>query len=304
MLQNSKYKLWIASKFTEWKIVLYVLTSIIVSLAVLVLMFISVFNPMLEWIIVMQVMYQIIGGAYLYKSFKSGERTSEDKTTEMLEASEKLAIAGQLAAGIAHEIRNPLTSLKGFLQLIRSGYQGKQEHYDIMASELDRIEMIVSELLVLSKPHHGVALQKKDLLALLRQVVVLLESQAIMNNVQLITQFQVDSLAIECNENQIKQVFINIIKNAIEAMPSGGSIVIEATKQFEWIHIRIIDQGLGIPAETLSKLGEPFYSTKEEGTGLGLMVSFKIIRNHGGSIKVQSKLGEGTTFDIQLPVIG
>lgn len=103
MLQNSKYKLWIASKFTEWKIVLYVLTSIIVSLAVLVLMFISVFNPMLEWIIVMQVMYQIIGGAYLYKSFKSGERTSEDKTTEMLEASEKLAIAGQLAAGIARD---------------------------------------------------------------------------------------------------------------------------------------------------------------------------------------------------------
>jgi two-component system sporulation sensor kinase A len=223
------------------------------------------------------------------------------KTQELLKSSEKLNIAGQLAAGIAHEIRNPLTSLKGFLKLIQSGSGGKKEHFDIMHDEMDRIEMIVSELLVLAKPDQGTAFREIDLTILLKQVVTLLESQAIMSNVQIEAVYQAEPLKVIGDENQLKQVYINIIKNGIEAMLDGGVISIEAYQQNSQTKVRIIDQGDGIPAESIPRLGEPFYTTKQNGNGLGLMVSYKIIEHHGGQIHIQSEQGKGTTFEINIP---
>jgi signal transduction histidine kinase len=228
---------------------------------------------------------------------------SEKKSYELLQASEKLAIAGQMAAGIAHEIRNPLTALKGFLKLMRNGSEGKKEYFDIMDSELDRIELILSELLLLSKPQQNMALQRKELLNLLHQVVVLLETQASLNNVQLMTRSLSDQLYINASENHMKQVFINIIKNAIEAMPSGGEITVEVEQTDSQVIVSITDQGFGIPEEHLTKIGEPFYSTKQTGTGLGLAITQKIIESHGGTIKISSRLGEGTTFVVMLPLL-
>ena len=226
--------------------------------------------------------------------------TDLKKAEELLRKSDRLSMAGQLAAGIAHEIRNPLTVLKGFVQLLQSNID--PEYYRIMLSELDRINLIASELLMLAKPQLT-HLQNEDLRILLRDGIVLLNPQAILNHVQIVTEFDSDIPFVTCEANQLKQVFINLLQNAIDAMPRGGDLVIQVKRQDpDHILIRFRDQGEGIPEERLSRLGEPFYTTKEKGTGLGLMVSFKIIKNHGGSIQVQSQVGQGTTVDVVLPV--
>ncbi len=222
------------------------------------------------------------------------------KNEELLINSEKLYVAGQLAAGIAHEIRNPLTSLKGFLQLIASGRKNNGTYYDIMNSELDRIEDIVSELLMLSKPQ-VYDLSYQDLRVMMRDTVTLLETQAILHNIAIEAEYGTDPLWIYGVENQIKQVFINVIKNAIEAMIDGGSIRIKLSRDHDHIHVRIRDEGPGFAEDQLAKIGQPFYTTKEKGTGLGLMVSYKIVDNHQGQINVDSEVGKGTTFEITFP---
>ncbi|MGO4694275.1 ATP-binding protein [Paenibacillus sp. 2TAB26] len=223
------------------------------------------------------------------------------KNEELLINSEKLYVAGQLAAGIAHEIRNPLTSLKGFMQLLSSGRGNINHFYDIMKTELIRIESIVSELLMLSKPQ-VYEFVHKDCRQLMADTVNLLETQAILHNV--IIEFHSDyrPLWVYGVENQLKQAFINVLKNAIEAMHNGGIVMINMSLDPDrGVMIRIKDEGSGMPAEQLSKIGQPFYTTKDKGTGLGLMVTFKIINNHQGQITAESKLGVGTTFIIQLP---
>lgn len=223
------------------------------------------------------------------------------KNEELLINSEKLYVAGQLAAGIAHEIRNPLTSLKGFLQLIASGRGNTSNFYDIMKSELIRIESIVSELLMLSKPQ-VYEFVHKDSRQIMADTVNLLETQAILHNVMIEFHSDYRPLWVLGVENQLKQVFINVLKNAIEAMHNGGVVTITMSLEEESaVLIRIKDEGSGIPDEQLAKIGQPFYTTKDKGTGLGLMVTYKIIDNHQGRISAESKLGVGTTFVIQLP---
>jgi two-component system, sporulation sensor kinase A len=222
------------------------------------------------------------------------------KNEELLINSEKLYVAGQLAAGIAHEIRNPLTSLKGFLQLIASGRKNNSTYYDIMNAELDRIEDIVSELLMLSKPQ-VYELTYQDMRVMMRDTVTLLETQAILHNIAIEAEYGTDPLWIYGVENQVKQVFINVIKNAIEAMIDGGAISIKLSRESDGVYVRIRDEGPGIGEDQLAKIGQPFYTTKEKGTGLGLMVSYKIVDNHQGKIVVNSELGKGTLFEIMLP---
>ncbi|MDR4886684.1 PAS domain S-box protein [Fredinandcohnia sp. QZ13] len=224
------------------------------------------------------------------------------KAEELMIKSEKLSIAGQLAAGIAHEIRNPLTAIKGFLQLFNDEFQGKQNYFDIIFSELNRIELILSELLLLAKPSE-IKFKNKDIRIILRDVVTLLETQAILQNIQINIDFVNEDSIITCDENQIKQVFINLIKNSIDAMENGGTIIIRTRVTNDSIYILFIDEGCGIPKSILDRIGEPFYTTKEKGTGLGLMVSYNIIENHNGEITVDSKENEGTTFKIKLPRI-
>ena len=222
------------------------------------------------------------------------------KNEELLINSEKLYVAGQLAAGIAHEIRNPLTALKGFLQLLASGKAYKAAYFEIMHSELDRISDIVSELLMLSKPQ-VYDLTHLDVRNAIRETMTLLESQAILHNITIETKAGPEPLWVYGVSTQIKQVFINIIKNAIEAMKDGGIIRIDLSREGDYVLVRITDQGPGISEEQIAKIGQPFYTTKEKGTGLGLMVSYKIVDNHQGNIQVHSKPGEGATFEIRFP---
>ncbi|SFL15031.1 transcriptional regulator, LytTR family [Paenibacillus sp. 1_12] len=233
-----------------------------------------------------------------------GKDISERKRAEeMLIRSEKLSIVGQLAAGVAHEIRNPLTSLKGFVQLMQSKISGYESYFEIMQDELERINFIVSEFLVIAKPQ-SVAYQPKDLRVILQNTIVLVGSQAALHNVNLSTEASANLSLINCDENQIKQVFINILNNSIESMSEGGHILIDLQmKETDQIMIRFTDQGCGIPEERIPRLGEPFYTTKERGTGLGLMVTFKIIENHGGKLRITSEIGVGTTVEITMPAI-
>ncbi|MFD1739784.1 PAS domain S-box protein [Bacillus salitolerans] len=227
--------------------------------------------------------------------------TEKKRAEELMVHSEKLSIAGQLAASIAHEIRNPMTSIKGFMQLIESGVY-KKEYFSIISSEFERIESILSELLLLAKPQ-VLKLKRENVYVILDQVISLLIAQANMNNIEIITTYEADEMLISCEGNQLKQVFINVVKNAIEAMPNGGQLRIETKREAENLHIYFIDQGCGIPEHILSRLGEPFYTTKEKGTGLGFMISKNIIEeNHQGSLNVYSKENVGTTIEIMIPV--
>jgi two-component system, sporulation sensor kinase E len=244
----------------------------------------------------------IVVNGYLNGVYMIGKDIRERKRAEeMLIRSEKLSIVGQLAAGVAHEIRNPLTSLKGFVQLLQSKVSGYEFYFNIMMDELERINLIVSEFLVMSKPQ-SVHYQSEKAAKIVEHTMILLSSQASIHNVELVMEAD-DSLPnIHCNEDQIKQVFINILNNAIDSMPDGGQIRIGLHQTDPgYLLIRFIDQGYGIPEDRLPRLGEPFYTTKEKGTGLGLMVTFKIIESHGGRIRIDSKLDEGTTVEIFLP---
>ncbi|WP_423802063.1 ATP-binding protein [Neobacillus sp. SAB-20_R2A] len=226
-----------------------------------------------------------------------------EEREERLRRTEKLSVVGELSASVAHEIRNPLTSLKGFVQLLKVEDERHQFYYQIMLDELDRINHIVGELLLLAKPQ-AVKFTKADVKKLLKDVISLLSSEASYHNVQIESRYPNDDMTIECEPNQLKQLFINIIKNAIEASGNGGMVTISLKKmEPETISIVIEDNGCGISGERLAKIGEPFYSSKEKGTGLGLTVSFKIVQSHHGTIHFESKENQGTSVHIVLPIL-
>lgn len=217
-----------------------------------------------------------------------------------LKNSEKLSLAGQMAAGIAHEIRNPLTVLSGFLQLMKTDEKNKK-NLNVMMSEIERINQIVTEFLVLSKPT-SMHYEYHELKELLEEVLTLFQQQMEEMGIQTFLETEGHIPKVYCERNQLKQVLINLLKNAIEAMENGGIITISLIRYGkDRVRIHIRDEGDGISNEDLAKLGDPFFTTKEEGTGLGLMVSRKIIDQHGGSLNFFSHKGVGTTVRIELP---
>ena len=226
--------------------------------------------------------------------------TEKRKAEELLLKSEKLSVVGELAAGVAHEIRNPLTAIRGFIQLFQQGIT-KPEFFHVVFNEFDRVEDIIKEFLSLAKPQE-IRLRETDIQAVLKDVEILIESESHLQNVQIAQEFEPDIPLIMCDGNQIKQVFINLIKNSIEALPNGGFVKIEGEKEGDHVVIRVRDNGMGISEERLQRLGEPFFSNKEKGTGLGLMLCFRIIRQHHGTIHFKSKENEGTTVEIRLPI--
>jgi two-component system sporulation sensor kinase A len=227
--------------------------------------------------------------------------TERKKTEEMVLKSEKLSIIGQLAAGIAHEIRNPLTSLKGFTKLLKT--QENQKHFiQIMTDELEKIEQIVNEFMSMAKPHKS-NFKKTKLPTLVENVVRFMEPQALLCAVQIQCEMDYKLKNVICDQIKIKQVLMNVLKNAIESMPYGGVVQIEVINlQDEQAVIRIKDQGSGISEDQLLKIGEPFFTMKEHGTGLGLMICHSIMEEHKGKMTIKSQLDQGTTVEIMLPI--
>lgn len=228
--------------------------------------------------------------------------TERKKAEELLLRSEKLSVIGQLAAGVAHEIRNPLTSLKGFTQILKKELDPQKYYYiDTMLSELDRISSIVNDFMGLSKPQH-VTFRYHDAREMLAAILSVLETEAALYNISFQWDFPEHAPQVFCDENRIKQVFLNVIKNAMEAMPDGGIIRIVANIKDNRLLIRVIDEGCGIPEEIIAKVKEPFFTTKHDGTGLGLMICQRILEDHQGALHIASKPGVGTTIDISLPI--
>ncbi|OAT80146.1 hypothetical protein A6P54_15655 [Bacillus sp. MKU004] len=226
---------------------------------------------------------------------------SEKKRNEdLLKKSEQLAMIGQLAAGVAHEIRNPLTTIKGFLQLMKESAED-DFHLQVIQGELDRIEIITNEFLALAKPR-AVHFSMTSLTTLLTSSVEFIKMECLKQGVDV--RFSVEEAEIYCDSHQIKQVVLNVMKNALEAMPEGGLLSVQLEKENGCAKISIQDNGAGIPPERMKHLGEPFYSTKEKGTGLGLMICQKIIKEHNGSFSIQSNVNDGTTVTILLPIAG
>ncbi|WP_166244137.1 ATP-binding protein [Paenibacillus turpanensis] len=220
---------------------------------------------------------------------------------ELLEQSEKLTMVGVLAAGIAHEIRNPLTSLRGFVQLTQGNHP---EYSRIMLSEIDRINQIVGEMLVLAKPSSP-TFEPQRIDRVMWHVMALMRAQALLKNVELNIFYDrgAEAKVIHCEENRIKQVFINIIKNGIEAMPQGGLIEVKASVEGGYAVIQVLDEGTGMTKEQLEQVGKPFFSGKEKGTGLGIMVCQRILDEHSGFLRFEpNPSGKGTAAIVGIPL--
>ena len=227
-----------------------------------------------------------------------------EKTHDMLVRHEKLAAIGEVSARIAHEIRNPLATIGGFAKSIQKKYDDRERtirNANIIAEEVVRLEGILTNILDFSKP----STPKKVLLnvnTLVKESLVFIENQVITNNVVVSLDLADRELEAELDASQIRQVLINVLKNAINAMPEGGSLGITTGSSGSEVLIEVIDTGKGIPEQYLDNIFEPFFTTHGNGTGLGLSISHRIVQNHQGRLEISSKEGEGTTVRIMLPV--
>ncbi|PLR95109.1 ATP-binding protein [Bacillus sp. T33-2] len=221
-----------------------------------------------------------------------------------LQRAEKLNVISQLAASVAHEVRNPMTTVRGFLQLMTSDTKLNSSHRDyihIALNELDHAQSIINDYLSLAKPQNE-ELTCVDISTEVRKTVELMTSYSNIQNIKIKTAIA-DSLYIKGNQDEIKQVLVNIIKNGIEAMDTGGLLCVNVFEKEGLVNIDIIDSGKGMTKNQLKNLGTPFYTTKEKGTGVGLTISYQLVQSMKGKIIVESELGKGTMFTISFPSI-
>ena len=242
-------------------------------------------------------------GEVIATSVISRDITYQKESEQLLLQSEKLKLAGEIAAGVAHEIRNPMTVISGFVQIMQQDPKHPYPEYiQLIHSELERINMIISEFLVLAKPQAPV-IKNFSLRKLVESSILLFSSAFNLKGIVFKDEWggEMDYI-LSGEENSLKQVFINLLKNAVEAIDSGGIITLSVTSgNTGTVCITITDNGIGMFPETLNRIFEPFYTTKENGTGLGLLISQKIVQDHGGSLKLESSPDRGTAAEIMLP---
>lgn len=226
-------------------------------------------------------------------------RTIRDKVNQ----AEKVEIVSHLAASISHEIRNPLTVSRGFLQLLNDvnlSTKNRREYIQLAVKEIDRAIQIITDYLSFAKP----SLEKDETLNISNELKSLLEvltPYANMRSIQFNYSFT-PNYTVNGEKQKFKQSMLNIIKNSIEAMPEGGFIHINTFVEAKDYYITIEDNGIGMTKKQIERLGEPYFSTKEKGTGLGMMVVYSTIKAMNGKIKVKSEIGKGTKFTIRFPV--
>ena len=267
--------------------------------------------------------------AELYQRLQDTVREVEDayqelaRTQKELVLSERLAVIGEMSARMAHEIRNPMTTIGGFARSIlrKSDPERVEMAARIIVQEVERLEKLLAETLSFTRPNRP-HFASTDLHHILRDVRTLLDEEMREKNIVFEEQFCPDLPHLNLESAQIKQVFINILQNALQAMPSGGNLTVttrcltkvrppsrERTEtadvpdaNAEWVEIEVRDTGEGIPAEHIDQLFSPFFTTKTYGTGLGLAISRKIVDDHKGHLTIQSQPGQATTVYIQLPL--
>ncbi|MFG6118859.1 ATP-binding protein [Thalassobacillus sp. B23F22_16] len=232
---------------------------------------------------------------------------SED-ITEMKEKeafmrqSEQLSTITQMSAGIAHEIKNPLTALKGFMQLGAANPELRDSYNDLLLSEVNRIESIVNDFMMLAKPASSKQLEAVNIKQMIEYVLELYQSLIAEKGIKIHTSIDCGEYTLESDPNRFKQILINIIKNAIEAVELKGTVCIDVFCDYSEAKIVVKDNGKGLSEERLKRLGEPFFTTKKDGTGLGIMVTRKMVDDLGGTIKYSSEEGKGTCVTIAFPM--
>jgi signal transduction histidine kinase len=276
------------------------------------------------------VLYNVVGGITGFLSQKEAERRHQlheiahgleesyaklrkqadmiIQIEEQLRRAERLSVLGELSAVLAHEIRNPLGSIRGTAEILRDDFLPggkKYEFLEILLKETDRLNRVVEEFLGLARSQQ-VARESVDLMAELREVVAITSAEAAGRGVRLGVEGG-ELPPVQGDREKLRQVFLNIILNGIQATPSSGTLAVRAAYHpaagdtGAWVELAFTDSGEGMDAERLSRVFEPFYTTKPGGTGLGLAITQKIVESHEGSIKVASLPGRGTTFTVRLP---
>ncbi len=235
------------------------------------------------------------------------EEAKENLQREQLEQqkrAEKMALVGQLAAGLAHELRNPLTSAKGFCQLAKENAEGSlvKTYLKYADEDLDRLISLIGDFLLLTKPG-APQLEPLDVTVLLQEIIDFLESQARLHDISVVMQIPSYFPHINGDKEQLRQAIINVMVNAFEAMSENGRLNIRLYSTVDKVAIAFEDNGKGITEQDLTHILNPFFTTKEEGTGLGLAITQRIITGHGGDIVVRSQEGEGTVVTLYLPVV-
>ncbi|EPZ52698.1 MULTISPECIES: two-component system sensor histidine kinase NtrB [Alicyclobacillus] len=211
----------------------------------------------------------------------------------------RLASVGEIATGVAHEVRNPLTSVKGLLQLLKEEYDYK--HWDVIFSELDQAIATIQSLLTVSKPSlQSEALTDFSLCVELENILSLFQHDSY--RIQFKKHWFDKSTKIRGKRNQIKQALFNLIKNACEAIETTGAVSLTHRRINDYVELTITDTGVGIAEKDISRIGVPFFTTKPDGTGMGLAQVYSVLYENGGSVDVHSELGHGTTFTIRMPV--
>ncbi len=216
---------------------------------------------------------------------------------------DRLNLVGEMAGGLAHEIRNPMTSVRGYLQFLAEKTEFKKylDRFKLMISELDRVNSIITEYLTLARSRAYDA-QPENLNSIIKELFYLMETDAIKEDKYINLELkEVPDLLLE--KNDIKQMILNLIRNGLEAMAPGSYLAIRTSFEGEEVVLAISDQGKGIPPEHLDKMGIPFFTTKDYGTGLGLAMCYKIAARHNAEITIET-CPEGTTFFIKFDVPG
>jgi two-component system sensor histidine kinase PilS (NtrC family) len=230
---------------------------------------------------------------------------------ERVRRQDRLATIGSLAAGIAHEIRNPLASLSGSIQVLRKDLdlQGdNQRLMDIVLREAERLNTIITDFLEYARPRAS-SLEEISLSSLIDETIMLLRNSKNFREDISITCDVASSVLLQADAQRLRQVFWNLLINGCQALPGGGEIMISAMTgsrndgDTEWLRVVIADNGQGIAREDIDKIFHPFFTTKSGGTGLGLAIVYRIIEDHGGTIDVESEPGKGTRFIIMLPMV-
>ncbi|RIW37375.1 hypothetical protein D3H55_04905 [Bacillus salacetis] len=241
----------------------------------------------------------------MYTLYYGIDLTSQKKHEEFMISAEKFKVIGELSASIAHEVRNPLTTVRGFIQLLKEETEGK-EYEELLIDEIDSINKVMNEILLLAKPEAhssrpGLEVQRMNVMDELLKINVLFEGISLEQNkdIQLID-FQDGKSSIHLTAFHFKHIIVNILKNSMEALPPKGTVRIKVDEISGKTRIRIIDNGKGIFKDRLSKIGEPYYSNDEKGSGIGMTICHKLVRDYGGELIIKSKVEWGTVVTIIL----
>lgn len=223
--------------------------------------------------------------------------------TEKMTRLDRLNIIGEMAAGIAHEIRNPMTTVRGLLQFIGNKHEfvNQKENFELMINEIDRANSIITEFLSLAK-NRAMEFSENNLNNIIHDIYPLLQADALRNNCDI--HLALDNIPnVSVDPNSIRQLILNLVRNGIDAIQESGLIEIHTQTDSRKVYLSIKDSGIGIPPEIKDQLGTPFFTTKEKGTGLGLAICFRIVQRHSAILMIDSELGKGSVFTIAFNII-